>query len=139
MYFSGITKEREVSTRGLRTVFQEVFAVNVFGTAVTADAFLPLLKKSKAGPRIVNMSSGLGSIGTVILPDWMHRQLQLLVSTSHKSRDKLSLSFYSCGIHRVKSTLVLFSNYAVNVHCDADATFKPVVAPLIRGTIHYAT
>ena len=78
---SGITKEHEVVTRGLRTVFQEVFAVNVFGTAVTADAFLPLLKKSNAGPRIVNMSSGLGSIGTMILPDGIYRQAQLLVST----------------------------------------------------------
>jgi NAD(P)-dependent dehydrogenase (short-subunit alcohol dehydrogenase family) len=79
---SGITKEREIATRGLRTIFQEVFAVNIFGAAVTADAFLPLLKKSKAGPRILNVSSGLGSIGTMILPDGIYRQSQLLVSNS---------------------------------------------------------
>jgi NAD(P)-dependent dehydrogenase (short-subunit alcohol dehydrogenase family) len=77
---SGITKEQEVPTRGLRTVFQEVFAVNVFGAAVTADAFLPLLKRSKSGPRIVNISSGLGSIGTMILPDGIYRNVQLTVS-----------------------------------------------------------
>jgi NAD(P)-dependent dehydrogenase (short-subunit alcohol dehydrogenase family) len=77
---SGIAKEREVATRGLRTVFEEVFAVNVFGAAVTADAFIPLLKKSKSGPRIVNMSSGLGSIGTMIQPDGIYRNFQLTAS-----------------------------------------------------------
>jgi len=77
---SGITKENQVPTRGLRTVFEEVYAVNVFGAAVTANAFLPLLKKSNSSPRILNISSGLGSIGIMSDPNGRYRNYQLMVS-----------------------------------------------------------
>ena len=41
--------------------FRQTFEVNVFGVFRVTKALLPLLKKSKHG-RIVNMSSGLGSL-----------------------------------------------------------------------------
>jgi NAD(P)-dependent dehydrogenase (short-subunit alcohol dehydrogenase family) len=40
---------------------QEVYDTNVFGIVRVTNAFIPLLKKSENG-RIVNMSSGLGSL-----------------------------------------------------------------------------
>lgn len=42
-----------------------IFDVNVFGAVRVTQAFLPLLRKSKAG-RIVMMSSGLGSITSTL-------------------------------------------------------------------------
>jgi NAD(P)-dependent dehydrogenase (short-subunit alcohol dehydrogenase family) len=42
-------------------VFRETFETNVFGVFRVTKAFLPLLRKSAHG-RIVNMSSGLGSL-----------------------------------------------------------------------------
>ncbi|KZP11408.1 NAD(P)-binding protein [Athelia psychrophila] len=50
-----------VERDGLRTIFKDTFAVNSFGTAIAAEAFLPLLKRSTVGPRIVNVGSGSGS------------------------------------------------------------------------------
>ncbi|SMD06255.1 SDR family oxidoreductase [Kibdelosporangium aridum] len=41
---------------------REVFETNFFGVLTVTNAMLPLLKRS-AGARIVNMSSGVGSIG----------------------------------------------------------------------------
>jgi NAD(P)-dependent dehydrogenase (short-subunit alcohol dehydrogenase family) len=48
-----------------RENFQAVFNTNVTGTAMVTEAFIPLLRKSKApapGRRIVNVSSSLGSL-----------------------------------------------------------------------------
>lgn len=44
-------------------MFRSTFAVNVFGAAIVAEVFLPLLKKSttEGGARILNVSSSLGS------------------------------------------------------------------------------
>ncbi|KAF2120387.1 short chain dehydrogenase [Lophiotrema nucula] len=44
-----------------REVFRQTFETNVYGPALLTDALAPLLKKSK-DPRIINVSSGLGSI-----------------------------------------------------------------------------
>ena len=41
---------------------QETYSVNVFGVIRTIIAFVDLLKKSKAGGRIINVTSGLGSL-----------------------------------------------------------------------------
>ena len=43
------------------SVFEETYAINVFGLARVTRAFWPLLEKS-AGARLVNVSSGLGSL-----------------------------------------------------------------------------
>ena len=59
---AGIAQPRDgpPSSADLEAV-QRTFAVNFFGTAVVTQAMLPLVRKSAAG-RIVNVSSGLGSI-----------------------------------------------------------------------------
>lgn len=51
-----------VENATLRQQMRECFDTNAIGTAMTILAFAPLLKKSKFSPRIVNVSSGSGSI-----------------------------------------------------------------------------
>ncbi len=50
-------------------VFRRTFETNVFGPFAVLKAFLPLVKKAEAG-RIVNMSSGLGSLAQTGDPNW---------------------------------------------------------------------
>ncbi|RYZ50505.1 MAG: SDR family oxidoreductase [Proteobacteria bacterium] len=52
------------STTSIDTV-KEVYEVNLFGPIRVAQAFLPLIKKSKEG-KILNVSSGLGSLGLAL-------------------------------------------------------------------------
>ncbi len=52
--------DKSPSAQTLET-WRKTFDTNVFGLVATTQAFLPLLRKSKAG-RIVNLSSRLGSI-----------------------------------------------------------------------------
>jgi NAD(P)-dependent dehydrogenase (short-subunit alcohol dehydrogenase family) len=68
-----------IETKGLRAVYEETFAINVFGAAVTAESFLPLLKKSKVGGRIVNVGSGAGSLGRMSVKNWSSENFSLLV------------------------------------------------------------
>ena len=70
---AGISGPYEVVTEGKETIVQQhfsklsvedirdVFDVNFFGAIQVTQAFLPLLKKSSA-PKILNISSGLGSL-----------------------------------------------------------------------------
>lgn len=60
-----VGKQREDSDGpSLRTLYQQQYDTNVFGSAVTIEAFLPLLRKSKNphGKRIAFTSSGLSSL-----------------------------------------------------------------------------
>ena len=54
------------------TTFQklnEVFRTNVAGPHATVEAFAPLLEKSNQTPRIINVSSGGGSVGLRLDPN----------------------------------------------------------------------
>lgn len=55
------------STRALDVV-ERTFDVNFFGVLRVTQAFLPLVRKAKAG-RIVNVSSTMGSLGEINNPD----------------------------------------------------------------------
>jgi NAD(P)-dependent dehydrogenase (short-subunit alcohol dehydrogenase family) len=58
-----------VPTGTLREQMQEAFNINATGPAVLAYAMLPLLKKSDSPlRRIINISSGAGSIGSRLNP-----------------------------------------------------------------------
>lgn len=50
---------------------ERVFQTNFFGALAVAQAMLPLLRKSAAG-RIVNVSSGLGSLAFNANPQWIN-------------------------------------------------------------------
>ncbi|KAF7178919.1 hypothetical protein CNMCM7691_007743 [Aspergillus felis] len=52
----------------LRRKLQEEFDTNAAGPAVVTESFAPLLKKSTSSPRIINISSGAGSIARRLDP-----------------------------------------------------------------------
>ncbi|ARK11025.1 SDR family oxidoreductase [Fibrella sp. ES10-3-2-2] len=53
------------------SVYREVFNTNFFGVVDTTQAFIDLLKQS-AAPRIVNVTSGLGSLTLHSDPNWKY-------------------------------------------------------------------
>ena len=53
------------------SIFRQVFETNVFGVIEVTQAFLELLKLA-AGPRIVNVTSGLGSLTLQNDPNWKY-------------------------------------------------------------------
>lgn len=61
---AGICLERSLFGAPMtRAMYQETFNTNVFGAGMTTEAFIPLLKKSTKVPRIVFVTSSLGSLG----------------------------------------------------------------------------
>jgi short-subunit dehydrogenase len=79
---AGAHFEGEIETLGLRTAMEKTFAVNTIGAAVVSYSFLPLLKKSKAGPRIVNLGSAVGSLSLMSEKNWASDNFSLVVSMS---------------------------------------------------------
>lgn len=72
---------------------RKVFETNVFGVIATTQALLPLLKKSPAG-RIVNVSSGLGSLTQLSDPNFAFSQLNFLDYNSSKTAlNAITLSY----------------------------------------------
>jgi NAD(P)-dependent dehydrogenase (short-subunit alcohol dehydrogenase family) len=63
---------------------REVFETNFFGVIAVTQAMLPLLRKSRAG-RIVNLTSGLGSLSLQSDPDWPFRVFNILGYNSSKT------------------------------------------------------
>lgn len=55
--------------------FKEVFDTNLFGVVRTTQAFMDLLQKS-AEPRIVNVTSGLGSLTMHTDPTWKYYEVK---------------------------------------------------------------
>ena len=100
-----------ISAAGFTPALQETFEqfkatydVNVFGVIRTTIAFIPLLKKSKHG-RIVNVSSGLGSL------------------TFLSDKDHPYYAFASLGYNSSKSAL----NHITVTYAKALAEFKILV------------
>jgi NAD(P)-dependent dehydrogenase (short-subunit alcohol dehydrogenase family) len=65
-------------------VLRRTYEINVFGVFAVTKAMLPLLRKSDAG-RIVNMSSGLGSLAQNSDPNYEYAQVKLLAYNSSKT------------------------------------------------------
>jgi NAD(P)-dependent dehydrogenase (short-subunit alcohol dehydrogenase family) len=63
---------------------RKTYDVNVFGSVLVTQAFLPLLKAAE-GARVVMMSSGLGSIGLVTDPSSIYSTANLLAYNSSKT------------------------------------------------------
>ncbi len=65
-------------------ILRRTYETNVFGVVAVTKAFVPLLRKSDAG-RIVNLSSGLGSLTQNSDPDWGFAGVKPLAYNSSKS------------------------------------------------------
>jgi len=57
------------------TIFKQVFETNFFGVIEVTQAFIDLLRQSPE-PRIVNVTSGLGSLTLQNDPTWKHYQVK---------------------------------------------------------------
>ena len=65
-------------------VLRRTYETNVFGVFAVTKAMLPLLRRSTAG-RIVNLSSGLGSLAQNSDPNWEFAAVKLLAYNSSKT------------------------------------------------------
>ena len=65
-------------------VLRKTFDTNFFGVIAVTQAFLPLIKKSENG-RIVNVSSGLGSLTQNSDPNWAYSAVKPLAYNSSKT------------------------------------------------------
>lgn len=65
-------------------VLRRTYETNVFGLFAVTKAMIPLLRRSTAG-RIVNMSSGLGSLAQNSDPSWEFAAFKLLAYNSSKT------------------------------------------------------
>ncbi|MCF0074099.1 SDR family NAD(P)-dependent oxidoreductase [Dyadobacter sp. CY261] len=66
------------------SVFRQVFETNLFGIIETTQAFIGLLKKSPE-PRIVNVTSGLGSLTLHNDPTWQYYSVKGACYTASKA------------------------------------------------------
>lgn len=65
-------------------VLRKTFDTNFFGAIAVTKTFLPLIKKSAAG-RIVNVSSGLGSLAQNADSNWDYKDVKPLAYNSSKT------------------------------------------------------
>lgn len=72
-------------TPPLRQQMRDAFDTNATGPAIVTNAFAPLLQKSTASPRIVNISSGVGSINRRLDPSSPTYKLQGLQYRASKA------------------------------------------------------
>lgn len=66
------------------STFKEVYDTNLFGVISVTQAFIGLLKKS-GEPRIVNVTSGLGSLTLHTDPSWKYYQVKAAAYVSSKA------------------------------------------------------
>jgi NAD(P)-dependent dehydrogenase (short-subunit alcohol dehydrogenase family) len=69
---AGISGEDRTADQEDLATFRHIYETNVFGTVAVTNAFLPALRRS-AHPRIVNISSGTGSLTWATGPQFPHR------------------------------------------------------------------
>jgi NAD(P)-dependent dehydrogenase (short-subunit alcohol dehydrogenase family) len=82
---AGILLERGQYPSGLPVeLLERTYATNVHAVVAVTNALLPLIRRAAAG-RIVNMSSGLGSLGLTSDPQNPYAQFPLLAYNSSKS------------------------------------------------------
>jgi NAD(P)-dependent dehydrogenase (short-subunit alcohol dehydrogenase family) len=81
---AGIAIDDGRPSRVSEDALRRTYETNVFGVVRTTQAFLPLLRRSPAG-RIVNLSSGLGSLTQNSDPKWDYASVKFLAYNSSKS------------------------------------------------------
>jgi NAD(P)-dependent dehydrogenase (short-subunit alcohol dehydrogenase family) len=75
-------------------VLRRTYETNVFGLVAVTQAALPLLRRADAG-RIVNLSSGAGSLTVVSRPDWRPEWNGLAYNTSKSAVNAVTVAFAS--------------------------------------------
>ncbi len=81
---AGVALDRSPPSQTDVEKFKATHETNVLGPLLVTKAMLPLLKRSSAG-RIVNMSSGLGSLTQNNNPSWEFSSVRLVAYNSSKA------------------------------------------------------
>ncbi|NUR97055.1 MAG: SDR family oxidoreductase [Kribbellaceae bacterium] len=71
---------------------RDTYATNVFGLVAVTQAALPLLRRAVGG-RIVNLSSGAGSLTVISAPDWRPEWNGLAYNTSKSAVNAVTVAF----------------------------------------------
>ncbi|WP_043661883.1 SDR family oxidoreductase [Nocardia thailandica] len=84
---------------------REVFETNVFGPVRVITAFLPLLRGS-ADPRIIVVSSGMGSIATITDPKWKDLVRPTLGYPTSKAALNMLTTLYAQALEGIRVNAV---------------------------------
>ncbi|WP_370614002.1 SDR family NAD(P)-dependent oxidoreductase [Mumia qirimensis] len=102
---AGITGRRVEPEDTVPADFIPVFGVNVLGPVRVTNAFLSMLRAS-AHPRIVNVSSGMGSFGVTTDPSRLESTLVSLVYPSSKSALNMMTTMYAKALPELRVNAV---------------------------------
>ncbi len=86
-------------------VLERVFATNVFGLVRVTQAFVPLLSKS-ANPVIVNVSSGMGSLGITTDPERLESGIVNVTYSPSKAAVNMLTSQYAKALPAMRVNAV---------------------------------
>jgi NAD(P)-dependent dehydrogenase (short-subunit alcohol dehydrogenase family) len=86
-------------------LLEHVFATNVFGLVRVTQAFVPLLAKS-ANPVIVNVSSGMGSLGVTTDPERLESGLVNVTYSPSKAAVNMLTSQYAKALAAMRVNAV---------------------------------
>ncbi len=99
---AGIAVDRVPPSQLDIEVLRRTYDTNFFGVFAVIKAMLPLLRKSDAG-RIVNISSGLGSLAQNSDPNYEYAQMKILAYNSSKTAvNAMTIQF----AHELKDTSI---------------------------------
>jgi NAD(P)-dependent dehydrogenase (short-subunit alcohol dehydrogenase family) len=99
--------------------YQKTHLTNAFGPLVVTKAMLPLLKGSAAG-RIVNMSSGLGSLTQNSDPSWEYAAVKVVAYNSSKAALNMQTVLFAAELAAEGSPIKI--NSACPGYVDTDLT-----------------
>ena len=102
---AGIGGTRAAPADTVPADFLPVFGVNLLGPVRVTHAFLPLLRRSPT-PRLVMVSSGVGSFGITTDPDRLESTLHGLVYPSSKAALNMVTSMYAKSLPDIRVTAV---------------------------------
>jgi NAD(P)-dependent dehydrogenase (short-subunit alcohol dehydrogenase family) len=90
---AGISGDDRTPDREDLATFRRIYETNVFGVVAVTNAFLPALRRSTQ-PRIVNISSGTGSLTWATGPQFPHRGTYAAYRSSKAALNALTV-FYA--------------------------------------------
>jgi len=130
---AGITGGRRPPLETAPADFLAAYGVNLLGPVRVTRAFLPLLRRSTA-PRVVNVSSGMGSHSLVSDPSRVESQLVSLVYPSSKSALNMVTVMYAKALpeFRVNAVDPGYTATDLNGHRGSQ-TVEQGAAPVVRA------
>ncbi len=89
---AGISGDGKTADHEDLGTFRRIYETNVFGVVAVTNAFLPALQRS-AHPRIVNISSGTGSLAWATGPQFPHRGTHAAYRSSKTALNALTVYY----------------------------------------------